>query len=330
MKNFADRLLAAIEDKGAPVCVGLDPVWGWIPAEVRDFFEQDECEHEPGSDEEEDCESCGDEPQARKAAALVTYCDEVLEIVAPRVPAVKINIAFFEAHGPAGVLAYSETVRAALERDLIVIGDVKRGDIGHTSEHYAAAHLREDPEAAEHPRPDAVTVNPYFGVDGVAPFLDAARGQGKGVFILAQTSNKSATEVQGLKLADGRTVREAVAGLIHGWACNPGLLGKGGYSAVGAVVSPTDRDSTLRLRELMPNCFFLVPGWGAQGQSGADAAACFNRDGRGAIVTSSRGVMFPWTAGRGEAEAPSDWRGAIQSACDGFVRDVRSALPGRF
>jgi len=321
MEHFADRWFAALDTGKAPVCVGLDPMYESIPgAEVEELTQDLETE-----DQEEALGE--DDPATRKAAAMFMYCLEVLELVAPLVPAVKINSGFFEAYQAAGVLGYHELVKAALERELLVIGDVKRADIGHSSRQYALGHLSDLKTQTGFPSPDAVTVNPYFGIDGVEPFLEIAQKEGRGVFVLAQTSTPSAAEVQGLRLADGRCVREAVAGLIDGWSQVPGRVGSSGYSCVGAVVSPTDAVGTRRLREIMPRSLFLVPGIGAQGRSAEEAAACFDAHGGGAMVASSRGVMYPWTVGVG-SQPPSDWRGAIAGACRSFIDQVRAAVPG--
>lgn len=310
MRHFADRLLAAIERTVAPVCVGLDPVWEKLPEEIRAGVEG----------------STRGNPENR-AAGLMAFCLDVIQCVAPLVPAVKINIAFFEPYHAPGLLAYREVVKAAHEAGLIVIGDVKRADIGNTSQQYAVAHLSARGEGHGFVQPDAITINPYFGTDGVLPFMETARDEGRGVYILAQTSNPSAGEVQGLELADGRTVREAVAELIGGWAGAEGMIGASGYSSVGAVVSPTDVNAARRLRVLMPMSLFLVPGFGAQGRTAEEVSACFNSDGRGAIVASSRGVIFAYQEPAHRSSHGDDWRACIAAACRAFIDDVRRHCP---
>ncbi len=310
MRHFADRLLAAIGRTAAPVCVGLDPVWEKLPEEIRAGLAGGAGEH-----------------AENRAAALMTFCLEVIQRVAPLVPAVKVNIAFFEPYHAPGLLAYREVVKAAHQAGLVVIGDVKRADIGNTSQQYAIAHLSARGEGHGFVQPDAITINPYFGTDGVLPFMETARDEGRGVFILAQTSNPSAGEVQGLELADGRTVREAVAELIGRWAEAEGLIGTSGYSSVGAVVSPADVNAARRLRVLMPRSIFLVPGFGAQGRTAEEVSACFNPDGRGAIVASSRGVIFAFAEQAYRSSHGDDWRACIVAACRTFIDDVRRHCP---
>jgi orotidine-5'-phosphate decarboxylase len=248
----------------------------------------------------------------------------VIEAVAEHVPAIKINIAFFEPFGPDGIAAYHELIAAAHEAGMIVIGDVKRADIGHTSAQYAKATLGgpgDDAAVA-----DAVTVNPYFGWDGVGPFVEAARRMGRGVFVLVQTSNESATQVQGLTLADGSTVCHSVARMVQEWASAEGLVGTSGYSCVGAVVSPRDLESTIRVRALMPNCIFLVPGFGAQGRTADEVAKCFNSDGTGAIVAASRSVIYAYDDAK-YRDRSDDWKRCIADACKEFLATIRKVMP---
>jgi len=203
---------------------------------------------------------------------------------------------------------------------LLVIGDVKRADIGHSSTQYAVAHLGTDAAL-----PDAVTVNPYFGYDAIKPFVDIARTTGGGLFVLVQTSNETAAQVQGLTLADGSTVCQSVARLAQSWAGAEGLIGKSGYSCVGAVVSPRDLESTVRIRELMPNCIFLVPGFGAQGRTADEVAKCFKTDGTGAIVAASRSVIYAYEDKK-YRDLGADWPRCVREACEEFVATVRSSV----
>ncbi len=297
MDHFADRLTAAIRAKDAPVCVGLDPLIERLPGAVR--------------------EAHGDEPWT----AILVYGREVIRAVAPFVAAIKINIAFFERYQAEGVRVYHQLVGEAREAGLLVIGDVKRADIGHSSTQYAVAHLG----GAGTVMPDAVTVNPYFGYDAIGPFVDLARETGRGLFVLVQTSNESASQVQGLTLADGSTVCHNVAQLVQSWAGAAGLVGKSGYSCIGAVVSPRDLESTERIRALMPNCLFLVPGFGAQGRTANEVAKCFKPDGTGAIVTASRSVIYAYEDAKYRATA-HNWQRCIAEACGEFVAAVREVL----
>jgi len=304
-ENFADRLLAAIEAKGSPVCVGLDPVLDRLP---------------PGFPEQvkrtwprlqEDLE------ELASVAAVQAFCDEVIKAVADVVPAVKPQIACFERYGYAGVAAFTEVVRAAQRRGLIVIADVKRGDIGSTAAQYAAAHL-----AGEN-APDAITVSGYFGADGLMPFVDAAREAGKGIFVLVRTSNPSAAEIQDFADASGRKFYEHIAEWVARVGAGEGLVGDSGYSCVGAVVGATFPAEARRLRQIMPRQIFLLPGYGAQGATAADCAAAFKADGTGAIVNASRSVIYAF----GKPEyADMSWPEAIAAAAKAFAKDVRQAI----
>jgi len=290
--NFADSLLAAIEAKGSPVCVGLDPRVNRLPEAV-----------------------CGasDGP----VAAVERFCRGVLEAVAPIVPAVKPQIAYFEQLGPPGVELYFRMVAEARRLGLLVIGDAKRGDIGSTAEAYAAAHL-----AAED-APDAVTVNGYFGADGLAPFVEAARELGKGIFVLVRTSNPSAATIQDFTDAGGTKFYEHIAEQVAAVGAGEGLVGRRGFSCVGAVVGATYPDEARRLRQIMPHQLFLVPGYGAQGATAADCAAAFGRDGAGAIVNASRSVIYAHSR---DACANIDWREAVAAAAKAFAEDIRQAV----
>jgi orotidine-5'-phosphate decarboxylase len=294
VEHFADRLLSAVEAKGSPVCVGIDPRFDRLPEELQ-----------RGSDE------------AGRLQTLRTFCEEVLRIVEPYVPAVKPQSAYFEAYGPPGVEAYYDVVRRARDLGLLVVGDVKRNDIGSTAAAYAAGHVTAD--AA----PDAVTVGGYFGTDGLAPFLDAARDAGRGLFVLVRTSNPSAGDVQDVPDADGRPLYERVAELVARLGRGEGLIGERGYSAVGAVVGATYPEQARALRAIMPEQIFLVPGYGAQGATAADCAAAFRPDGTGAIVNASRSVLY---AHQREEYAELDWRQAVEAAARDFTEDIRRAV----
>ncbi len=310
MEHFADRLLTEIARKQVAACVGFDPVWDRLPAEILKAHGLDD-----------DRNGAYQSLEAR-AAAIRQFGVELFDVVAPLVPAVKINIAFFEPLQEAGWRVYHELVASAQARGLIVIGDAKRGDIGSTSAQYAMAHLarRQDDVVAV---ADAVTVNPYFGHEGVGPFVETARAAGRGIFVLVQTSNPSAMEVQGLVTADGLTVCQKVAQLVESWAATDGALGSTGYSCVGAVVSPRDLDSTRLIRRLMPSCLFLVPGFGAQGRTADEVALCFKPDGTGALVTASRSVIFAFREPDYQRRFQADWRRSVEAACADFVAQIQ-------
>jgi orotidine-5'-phosphate decarboxylase len=297
-KGFMGRLTAAARAKQSRVVVGLDPRANLLPAALK-----------PAADA--DAEAW--------AGAYAAFCGRVCEIVAPYAVAVKPQIAFFEQLGLAGLRAYAEVVRKAGESGLPVIGDVKRGDIGSTAEAYAAGHL--DGGGLE---VDAITVNPLFGTDGVAPFVRAAAERGKGLFVLVKTSNPSGAEIQDL-VCDGRPVYEHVAELVHGWgeSVRAGEV----WSPVGAVVGATWPEQARRLRELMPHTMFLVPGYGAQGGTGESISAFFGENGEGAVVNASRSVIFAWRgAPWNEKYDESRWEGAVEAAVKAMRRDIEEGL----
>jgi orotidine-5'-phosphate decarboxylase len=289
--NFADRLSEAIERKRSQVVVGLDPDYDLLPPELK-------VRHEDLAYPDEG---------ARRAGCYREFLVALLERLAPLAAAVKIQLAYLEALGPTGWSLYHEIVDAARELGLLVIADAKRGDIGKTAEAYAQAHL--DVVGA-----DAVTVNPWFGTDGLEPFLLRARQQGKGVFVLVKTSNPSSAEIQDAALLDGRPVFEHVADLLEHWAED--TRGSRGYAAVGAVVGATQRDQAVRLRRRLPEVVFLIPGYGAQGARAEDLRGLFGPEGRGAVVNASRSILYAFATRGG------DWL----TAAEDEARDMRTAL----
>lgn len=315
-KHFAERLLGAIEEKQTPAMVGLDPVYTSLPKQIREIA----AHSKSGLPEH--------------AAAVNEFCQVVIDIVAPHVPAVKLQMAYFELCGPAGVEAYHRVVDYAKNQGLIVIGDIKRADIGSTSEALASAYLDEVyiPDGSGGERAvsvDAITVNPYFGTDGVKPFIDKARDNGQGVFVVVRSSNPSAREIQDLADAEGRRVFQHVAMKVNEWANFPGCVGDSGYSLVGAVVGATYPDEARMLRQVMPNSLFLVPGYGAQGATGEDSVAAFHDDGWGAVVNSSRGIIYAWTRPGYEAYSEDTWEEAVEAAILSMKFDLAEALAKR-
>ena len=279
-EDFAGALEKRIESGLAPTVVGLDPRIDCLPTDI--------------------------EPEGVAAERIIAFYREVLPLLARHTPVVKPNIAFFECLGWEGFRAYEETCRLAREHGLLVIGDIKRGDIGSTAAAYAAGHFT---------WADAVTLHPYLGSDSVDPFLQTCREAGKGVFVLVRTSNPSAAEFQGLPVADG-DLSAAVARAVHRWG--EGTGDPGGYSCVGAVVGATSGLQIARLREIMPRAWILLPGVGAQGASVEDAAAAFDSQGRGALVTQSRGVLQCFDP------ADSNWREEIETAAADFAAHTRA------
>lgn len=287
--HFGDDLTAAIAEKHAPVCVGLDPSYDRLPATIREKFGDDQ------------------------VGALREFCTEVLHAVAPIVPAVKPQIAYFEVHHAPGVELYFDMVELARELGLMVIGDIKRSDIGSTAQAYARAHLG----GAQ--CPDAVTVNGYLGADGLKPFIEAGDAGGKGIFVLVRTSNPSGATVQDFADASGKKLYQHMAEQVA--ALGKDSVGSSGYSRVGAVVGATYPQEARELRLIMPEQIFLVPGYGAQGATAADCAASFKPDGTGAIVNASRSVIYAF-----DKNPEIDWRQAVAQAAKDFAADLASAV----
>lgn len=254
---------------------------------------------------------------------MVRFCTRVLESVAPHVPCVKIQTACFERYLWPGVKACHHLIRRASQLGLLVIVDAKRGDIGISAEHYAAGWLApsmyKDLDASD--GPDALTVHSYLGADALGPWLTVAQRDGKGIFALVRTSNPGSDAIQSLSLGDGRTVAEAIGQLISTSGSHPELLGYYGYSLLGAVVGATKAKDAARLRELMPQQIFLVPGIGAQGGRAEDLSAFFRPDGTGAIITVSRSILYAY-----ELNANPDWCSTIEQATLEIKHQISSIL----
>ncbi|OGJ42318.1 orotidine 5'-phosphate decarboxylase [Candidatus Peregrinibacteria bacterium RIFCSPLOWO2_01_FULL_39_12] len=282
-KHFADRLIEAIKKKGNPICVGLDPRLDKIPAYiVRKALDQKD-----------------KSPTTMAVDAILEFNKGIIDAVCDLVPAVKPQIAFYEIYGHNGIWCYEQTLKYAKSKGLLTIADVKRNDIGSTAEAYAQAYLGEVSMFGGENEvitpifdADSLTVNPYLGWDGVKPFVEECKRYGKGIFVLVKTSNKSSGDLQDLEMKDGKTVYEVLGHLVDSWGANE--TGKSGYSFVGAVVGATYPSQAKLLRKIMPNTIFLVPGYGAQGGTAEDVKVCFNKDGLGAIVNNSRGIIFAY------------------------------------
>ena len=267
------KLIAGIERTGAPVVVGLDPMLSYIPEHIKKKAYEEYGETLKGAGE-----------------AIWQYNKGIIDAVYDLVPAVKPQIAMYEQFGIEGLIAFEKTVRYSKEKGLVVIGDVKRGDIGSTSQAYATGHLgkvqvgsREYTGFDE----DFATVNPYLGSDGIQPFIDVCKKEKKGIFVLVKTSNKSSGEFQD-RVVEGRPLYELVGEQVAKWG--ESCMGED-YSYVGAVVGATYPEMGRVLRRIMPKSYILVPGYGAQGGKGEDLVPFFNEDGLGAIVNSSRGII---------------------------------------
>ena len=301
--HFADRLLDACRRKGNAVCAGLDPRWELLPLEIR-------CRHSGGTLDD-------------MAAAFEEFGLRALDIVAPLVPVVKPQSAFFEACGPAGMRTLQKLLQKAKRLGLITILDSKRGDIASTAEAYADAALAGTPyEGSRRPvwAADALTINPYLGRDAVEPFLDSARRCDGGVFVLVRTSNKGAKQFQDLQ-CNGKPVYQHVGEAVGAWSAEN--LGACGFGDVGAVVGATHPAELALVRRSIPHVLFLVPGYGAQGGSGAHTAAAFRADGFGAIINSSRGITACF-----KPEEPM-WQDAIDRATRAAIHDLLQVTPMR-
>jgi len=311
MENFADRLIAEIEAKGTPAVVGIDPRVELLPVPLRRKFDEKHAS------------------LRTLVGAIKAFSCEVIDVVAPLVPAVKPQIAFFEMYGWVGIQAYIEVVRYAKRSGLVVIGDVKRGDIGSTAQAYAQGHLGEVPvsgRATEIWHEDAVTLSPYLGSDSIEPFLKEVNLRGKGIFVLTRTSNPSGAEIQNLS-AGGKPVYLHVAGLVERWG--RGSIGSRGFSSVGAVVGATRPEEAGEIRAALPRAIFLVPGYGAQGATVEDIRPAFRRDGLGAVVNSSRAVIFAYRRKPYDEEfGDRRWHEAVEAATREMRRDLAALAPG--
>ena len=298
MQNFSDHLIAIIRKKNSCVVVGLDPHFKLIPDDIKQKFLN---LHKPSLE--------------YAARVILEFNIQVIDIIIPYVGIVKPQIAFYELYGWWGIWAYAETIKYAKEKGLIVIGDVKRGDVPTTAEAYANAHIGEVyvNDTIETPfASDAVTVNPFLGTDSILPFIQTARKYNKGIFILVKTSNPLSGEFQNL-ICGKKKLHEIIAEKTNEWGKD--LIGKEGYSAIGAVVGATFPKEITTLRKVMPKAFFLVPGYGAQGATVQDIKYCFNKDGLGAIINASRSILYaydisPWK----EKYGVTAWKEATREA----------------
>ncbi len=307
------KLNDAIKKKGAPIVVGLDPNLRFIPASVR----------------KKSFDAYGETAEG-VADAFRTFNFAIIDAICDLVPAVKPQIAMYEQFGLPGLEAFRSTVAYARDKGLFVIGDVKRGDIGSTSASYAEAHLGGTMVGSATVRAfdeDFATVNPYLGSDGVKPFIEVAKRDGKGIFVLVKTSNPSSGELQDLvaKDADGeeRRIYEIVGGLVEEWGKD---AMDGDYSDVGAVVGATYPEQGAVLRKIMKHAVILVPGYGAQGGKGSDLKPFFNDDGLGAIVNSSRGIIAAWQDERYSQYGEDGYADASRAAVTAMREDLKQAF----
>jgi len=309
--HFADRLCDAVKTKKTSLTVGLDPVYTRLPSAIRS--------HRQMNDEFD---------AAAAVDAIFDFCTQAMRIVAPMVPAVKINIAFFEKYLWEGLETYYALISEGDDLGLEIIGDVKRGDIGHTAEAYAAAHL-ENPELAgleDNLAPDAITVNGYTGTDGIEPFADMADKQGKGIFVLIRTSNLSAAAIQDFTDADGQTMYEKLAEVVAQIANKDERIGNYGYSNVGMVVGGTAPRVTTALRQKYDKVWFLVPGYGSQGAEAADCVRFCKPDGTGALINASRSIIYAYEKPKYKGQFGDDWKRCIEQAVIDAKVDLANAM----
>ena len=306
-----NKLCEKIKKTNAPIVVGLDPMLNYGPEHVK---KQAFAEH--------------GETLKGAAEAIWQYNKAIVDAVYDLIPAVKPQIAMYEQFGVEGLIAYQKTVDYCHEKDLVVIGDVKRGDIGSTSAAYAVGHLGKV-EVGSQKIPvfneDFATVNPYLGTDGIKPFVDICKEEKKGLFILVKTSNPSSGEFQD-RMIDGKPLYEHVAEKVAAWGEE--LMGDA-YSYVGAVVGATYPEIGKVLRKVMPKSFILVPGYGAQGGKGADLVHYFNEDGLGAIVNSSRGIIAAYKQEKYAQFGAEHFADASRQAVLDMIEDIDGALKNR-
>ncbi|HWB12141.1 MAG TPA: orotidine-5'-phosphate decarboxylase [Pirellulales bacterium] len=296
--NFADRLIGAVRGKRNPVVVGLDPRWEQLPPPLTAGV------------------SAGD--RAAMARAYLRFCTEVIDVVAPMVPAVKPQAAFFEQLGPEGMTALGEVVGHARKRGLLVIVDGKRNDIGSTATAYADGFLGEQSAW----RADALTVSPYLGADSLQPFVDVAAERGGGLFVLVKTSNPGGGQFQDL-VSGGRPLYRHVAEFVEQLAA--GTAGEHRYGAVGGVVGATYPEQLTELRSAMPSAWLLIPGYGSQGATARDVAGGFDEEGLGAVINNSRGIIFAYAQrGYDERFGAARWQEAVAAATRQMIDELRS------
>ncbi len=306
-----NKLVDKIKKQNAPVVVGLDPMMKFVPKHLQDAAFKEYGETLEGA-----------------AEAIWQFNKAIIDNIYDIVPAVKPQVAMYEQFGIPGMIAFKKTVDYCHEKDMVVIGDVKRGDIGSTSEAYAVAHLGKvkvgNKEIAAFDE-DFATVNPYLGSDGINPFLKVCKEKKKGIFILVKTSNPSSGEFQD-RLIDGRPLYEHVGEKVNEWAMQ--CMGDD-YSYVGAVVGATYPEMGKVLRKVMPKSFILVPGYGAQGGKAEDLVHFFNEDGLGAIVNSSRGIIAAYAKEEYAKFGEANFADASRQAAIDMINDINGALNKR-
>lgn len=306
-----NELIKKIKEKNAPIVVGLDPNLDFIPKHIIDA-------------------SIALHGETLNAAshAIWLFNKEIIDSIYDLIPAVKPQIAMYEQYGIPGLVAYEKTINYCKEKGLIVIGDIKRGDIGSTSLAYANGHIGKVKIGTKMLTPfkqDFITVNPYLGIDGIDPFIDVCNENNKGLFVLVKTSNPSSGEFQD-QLIDGVPLYEVVGKKVSEWGKQ---TKQGDYNNVGAVVGATYPKIGKKLREIMPNTFILVPGYGVQGGTGKDLVHYFDQDKSGAIISSSRGIIAAYTLEQYKHIDSVEFAKALRMAVIDMIEDINTALDNR-
>ncbi len=306
-----EKLIEKIKETGAPIVVGLDPTMKLIPNHIK----------------EQAFQKCGETLEGA-AEAIFEYNKQIVDEIYDLIPAVKPQVAMYEQFGIPGMIAYKKTIDYCKGKGLLVIGDIKRGDIGSTSEAYAIGHIGKVQIGSQRIAAfdeDFITINPYLGSDGINPFINIAKEEKKGLFILVKTSNPSSGEFQD-QLIDGKPLYELVGEHVAKWGEDH--MGEN-YSYVGAVVGATYPEMGKKLRKIMPNAFILVPGYGAQGGKGKDLVHFFNEDGFGAIVNSSRGIIAAYQNKEYAEFGEENFAKASRQAVKDMIEDINLALSQR-
>lgn len=301
---ITDKLIERIKELDNPTVAGIDTSFDYLPDDMKN----------------------GVKDFKSASQAVLEFNKRIIDNICDIVPCVKVQIAYYEMYGLDGMHTFAETVKYAGKKGMLVMTDAKRNDIGATAECYAKAYLGETAVGDKNYTAfdsDFLTVNGYLGSDGIKPFLGWMQKRDKGIFVLVKTSNKSSGELQDLKLENGKTVYEYMGSLVEEWGKDS--IGKYGYSAVGAVVGATHPAQAEILRKEMPHTFFLIPGYGAQGGTADDLKVCFNSDGLGGIVNSSRGILCAY---RQEKYAGRSYYEAARQACIDMKNDLNRVIKG--
>lgn len=310
MKNYADRLISAINKKGNPCIVGLDPRLDMMPSFVTAYSNEMDIEN-------------------AIRTSITNFHKIILEVVSPFVPAVKLQIAFYEQYGIPGLYAFEDTIKMAKQKGLLVIVDAKRNDIASTAEAYANAFLGRTSIFGKRQSIfdlDCMTVSPFLGRDSIEPFVKVCKEFGKGIFILVKTSNPGSVDLQDQKtIKTEEPLYNVLANMVNDFGNI--VIGESGYSSIGAVVGATFPEQAVHLRKLMPKGIFLVPGYGAQGGTAEDTMPCFNEDGLGAVINASRSVTY---AHQSSTISEQEFIKTVQNNLSQMIEDVTSSLKKRF